>query len=199
MFLQPPQDEAKFGTYPLACLLEGQFESYFKGKSLPVKEVENEKDPAAAEAEGPIRDSAAKTEPDEKQAEKQAQKEDQPEVDLSKIKADRDFIKTGEPAQIAVVGTSSILKNMLVDPEGVSPNTTFVLNMIDVLNGRADIAAMRSKTQRLNPLEETTAATRTGIKLFNIAGLPVLVVCCGLFAWWRRRLRRKRIQQMFQS
>jgi len=195
MFLQPPQDQAKFGSYPLACRLEGKFESYFKGKSLPVKKVKKETDPAAPEAEGPIRDSAAKAEPDEKQA----QKQDQPEVDLSKIKADRDFIKTGEPAQIAVVGTSAILKNMLVDPEGISPNTTFVLNMIDVLNGRADIAAMRSKTQRLNPLEETTAATRTGVKLFNIAGLPVLVACCGLFAWWRRRVRRKRIQKMFQS
>lgn len=189
MFLQPPQDEAEFDSYPLACLLEGEFESYFKGKSLPVKKVEEETGESASETEGPTRESAAQDELDENQA----------EVDLSKIEADRDFKETGEPAQIAVVGTSSILKDMLVDQDGISPNTTFVLNMIDVLNERADIAAMRSKTQRLNPLEETTAATRTGVKLFNIAGLPVLVVCFGLFAWWRRRVRRKRIRKMFQA
>ena len=75
----------------------------------------------------------------------------------------------------------------------------FILNMIDALNGRADIAAMRSKEQSFNPLKETGAAAKTIIKTVNIAGLPVLVVILGLIVWGRRHSRRKKIQAMFQG
>ena len=58
---------------------------------------------------------------------------------------------------------------------------------------------MRSKEQRFNPLDETTATGKTLVKTINIAGLPVLVVLFGLAVWLRRHARKKHIQMMFQS
>ncbi|KPK30236.1 MAG: hypothetical protein AMK70_14550, partial [Nitrospira bacterium SG8_35_1] len=77
------------------------------------------------------------------------------------------------------------------------PNAQFVMNVIDYLNGRGDIAVMRSKTQRFNPLREVAPGVRTGIKAANIVGLPVLVVIAGMTVWARRRTRKRMIQRIF--
>ena len=87
----------------------------------------------------------------------------------------------------------------MLDEEGRSPNATFVMNVLDTLNGRDEIAVMRSKEQRFNPLEETEPAVKTFVKSFNIVGLPVFVVVFGLIVWLRRRSRQKRIRLMFQK
>jgi len=179
MFIEPPQEKDKFKTYPLAYLLEGKFSSYFTGKDIPVKETENP-DESATDMETP----------------------DEPKIkesNLPDIDAGETFISTGKPGKICLIGSSAILKDNLLDEEGRSPNAAFLLNLIDSLNGREDIAAMRSKTQEFNPLEKTTATTKEAIKWFNILGLPVIVVLLGLFTYWRRRVRRKNIQQLFEK
>ena len=84
-----------------------------------------------------------------------------------------------------------------VDEEGRGPNAMFILNVVDYLNGREDIALMRSKEQRFNPLNETKGGTRTVLKTFSIAGLPLLVILFGLGVWFRRHSRKRRIQRMF--
>ena len=71
------------------------------------------------------------------------------------------------------------------------------MNMIDYLNGRGDIAVMRSKTQRFNPLHDIAPASKTAIKTINIAGLPVLVVIAGVIVWGRRSARKRMIQKIF--
>ena len=187
LFMQPPQANEEFKPYPLAYLVEGEFQSYFEGKPIPARETET---PEEDESAG---DESA----DKPLAEKEAKGD--AEIDLSKIESEQEFDAAGRPAKMAIVGSSALLKDNLVDQEGQSPNATFLLNIMDILNHRSDIAAMRSKTQRFNPLDETTAMTKTGVKTVNIAGLPVLVVLFGLFTWWRRRVRRKRIQMMFQG
>jgi len=186
LFMQPPKSDKKLKSYPLAYLLEGSFQSYFKGKPIPTKETEK-----SAEDKPEPTDKAVNA------ANQQSRSE--AEIDLSKIKSEKGFAAKGQPGKLAIIGSSAILKDNLVDQKGQSPNTTFLLNIIDVLNHRDDIAAMRSKTQRFNPLEETAAITKTSVKIINIAGLPVVVVLFGLFTWWRRRVRRKHIQMMFQS
>ena len=87
----------------------------------------------------------------------------------------------------------------VIDPQGRSPNAVFIMNVIDALNNRSDIAVMRAKKQQLNPLDETGPGTRTIVKAFNIAGLPVLVVGFGVVTWFRRASRKRRIQEMFQK
>ena len=118
---------------------------------------------------------------------------------MSKIKGQGDFIPKGKPSKIFLMASSEMLKDTVLDPEGGSPNDMFVLNTIDALNHRQNIATMRSKILRFNPLHDTGALTKTFVKSFNIAGLPVLVVFLGLIIWLSRHSRKKRIQMMFQK
>ena len=85
-----------------------------------------------------------------------------------------------------------------MDPNGQSPNDMFIMNVLDVLNQREDIAVMRSKVQQFNPLHDVKGPAKNFVKTFNIAGLPILVVLIGLLVWLRRRARQKRIEFMFQ-
>ncbi len=181
MFIQPPKENEKFKSYPLAYLLEGEFPSYFNGKTIPQKEMETPEEP----------------ETDTEITDMDMDMEENP--DLSKIKSKESFIPTGKPGKISIIGSSAMLKDNLLDAEGRSPNAAFILNLIDSLNNRDDVAAMRSKIQQFNPLEETEVMTKNVIKLFNIVGLPVIIIFFGLFTWWRRSARRRNIQLLFQK
>jgi ABC-2 type transport system permease protein len=176
MSLRPPTSAADMRSRQLAYLLEGEFSSYFAGKPLPVREVTQKQEDAPATpapAAGP------------------------PQIDLSKIERQGQFIAQGKPGKIFVLASSDMLKNMVVDETGRGANTVFVLNAIDYLNQRGEVAVMRAKEQTFNPLRETGAGERTFIKSFIIAGLPLLVALFGVGVWARRAARKKRIQTMF--
>ncbi|MGA8178993.1 MAG: ABC transporter permease, partial [Desulfobacterales bacterium] len=121
------------------------------------------------------------------------------EAELAKIKGQNQVISRGKPSKIFLMAAPDMLKNNVLDPEGDSPNDLFILNTIDALNNREDIASMRSKVLNFNPLHDTGSLTKTFVKSFNIAGLPILVVFLGLLVWLKRHSRRKRIQMMFQK
>jgi ABC-type uncharacterized transport system involved in gliding motility auxiliary subunit len=176
MLIQPPTSEKKMGKKDLAYLLEGRFKSFFADKEVPKKEVK---------APGP-----------EEQA--NATQGDKAKQELSKIKGEQKVIDKGKSGKILLISSSEMLKDSLLDAEGQSPNAIFIMNAIDALNNREDIALMRSKEQRFNPLYETDATTKAVVKVFNIAGLPILVVIFGLAALLRRHRRKKHIQMMFQ-
>jgi ABC-2 type transport system permease protein len=184
MFLKPPPSSEEMQSYPLAYLIEGEFPSYFAGKPVPVKEVDEKKTD---------KDEKTENESESKTAEKPSG------IDLSKIERSGQFLAKGKPGKIFLMASADMLKNNVLDAEGQSSNATFVMNVIDYLNGREDVAVMRGKEQRFNPLEDTQAATKTFVKAFNIAGLPILVVIFGLGVWFRRHSRKKQIQMMFGS
>jgi len=174
-FIQPPSAD-EMQSMPLAYMLEGEFPSYFAGKPIPEKEADEE--------EGKEDEKAPPEKPDET---------------LLKIKGEGEIITKGKPGRISIMATSEVLKNTMVDEEGRSSNSTFIMNLLDTLNNRNEIAVMRSKEQRFNPLMETTPAKKTFIKAFNIAGLPMLVVAFGLIILFRRHSRQKTIRLMFQK
>ncbi len=177
--IRPPEDRAEYKSYPLAALLRGAFPSYFAGKSIPPRPTEASADSAAAKTAK----SAKPAKPAEKRTEEFAQ--------------EGTMIQKGSAGAIFLIGTSALLKNNMVDEQGKSPNATFIMNVLDDLNGRDEYAEMRSKLQQFNPLRNVSGASRTLIKTFNIAGLPVLVVVCGIFVWVRRAAHKKAIQAMF--
>jgi ABC-type uncharacterized transport system involved in gliding motility auxiliary subunit len=177
MFIQPPSSSEDMQSYPLAYLIEGEFPSYFADKPIPVREVDEKKD---ADQKAPP-DATA----------------DAAKIDLSQIERKGQFLPKGNPAKIFVMASADMLKNNVLDASGSGSNATFILNVIDYLNAREDIAVMRGKQQRFNPLEDTGAGTKTIVKAFNIAGLPILVVLFGLGVWFRRHSRKKQIQMMF--
>lgn len=182
MLLRPPQSPDEQQSFPLAYILEGSFSSYFAGK--PVPEKESPEDRGDTEAAG---DDAAMEESLDEEA-----------VDLSMVEAEGEVIPTGKPGRIFLISSAEILKNNMMDQEGRTPNAMFVMNMIDYLNDREEIALMRSKQQRFNPLNETGPGTKAFVKWFNIIGLPVIVMLFGLLVWFTRHNRRKRIQMMFE-
>ncbi|MEJ2657928.1 MAG: Gldg family protein [Desulfobacterales bacterium] len=185
MFLGPPPSDKEMQSFTLAYIVEGEFPSYFAGKPIPEKTSQDTKADAA--------DKKDKKENGPETANKN------PGGDLSKIKGPTQVIAKGKPSKIFLMAAPEMLKNNVLDPEGDSPNDTFILNTLDALNHREDIAAMRSKVLSFNPLQDTGSLTKTFVKTFNIAGLPVLLVFLGLFVWLRRHSRKKRIQMMFQK
>lgn len=174
MFLRPPAPGVEQRSYPLAYILEGEFPSYFAGKQIPFKEVSNE------DGEGTNR------------------KKDVPAV-KTEIRTEGDFLSKGMPGKIFIMSSTEMLKDNLLDSSGRDPNTVYILNVLDFLNGREQIVTMRSKEQRFNPLHETSAGVRTFVKSFNIVGLPILVVVFGLLVLFYRHKRKNKIRMMFQK
>jgi ABC-2 type transport system permease protein len=184
MFIQPPSSREEMQSKPLAYILEGEFPSYFADKPLPVKEVKED----AADNQNP--ESGGQKQPGETSAA-------QSEIDLSKIVTDGQYLVRGKPGKIFLMASADMLKDNVLDAGGQGPNATYILNVIDYLNNREDIAVMRGKEQRFNPLNDAKAGTKTFVKTLNIIGLPALVVLFGIAVWFRRHSRKKNIQMMF--
>jgi len=185
MFMQPPGSDDDMQSFPLAYLLEGEFTSYFKGKPIPEKQVEAKDEIEQAgegeNAENNTADISGKT-----------------KLEPLAIEADQGFIPKGKPGKIFLMASSEMIKDNILDQAGRSPNDMLIMNLIDYLNKREGIAVMRSKEQKLNPLDDVGVGIRTFVKSFNIVGLPVLVVIFGLFVLFRRHARKRRIEMMFQ-
>lgn len=179
MFMKPPADEGEKEKKDLAYLLSGEFPSYFAGKPLP-------------ERAAPAKEGEAEVVEKEVAAEK-------PDADLAKLSAAGTVIEKGKPSQIFLMASSNMLRDNLIGPSGDTINATFVMNTIDALNGREEIAEMRSKKQGFNPLFDSSQMVKTFVKSFNIAGLPVVVALFGILVWVRRSARKKRIQAMFMK
>ncbi len=201
--IRPPQSEDEFQSYPLAYLLEGGFSSYFTGKPLPEKKTappdaaNDAKTGAADEANPPVGkegnpDSAPAAAP-------QAQAEEKPESAPMPVESEGAFISRGKPGRIFIMASSEMLTDNVIDSQGRGANAVFILNVIDALNGREDIAILRGKKQDFNPLLPIGAGAKTAVKTVNIAGLPILVVLFGIAVWFRRISRKRRIQEMFQG
>jgi ABC-type uncharacterized transport system involved in gliding motility auxiliary subunit len=184
MYIQKADPNTPLEKKPLAYLLTGEFPSYFAGKPIPEKVTAADTD----------KKDLSPTEKDAKKA-----KEAPADPETAKIVGQSAKLEKGKPARIFLVGTAELVRNDVIDPEGRDPNAMFVMNILDLLNGQEGIADMRSKTQSINPLTDTSAFAKTAIKAFNIVGLPVLVVLFGLVIWGRRHSRKKSIQMMFNN
>jgi len=92
-----------------------------------------------------------------------------------------------------------MLQDNMLDPQGRTTNATFILNIIDHLNDEDEIARLRSKQQKLNPIAQTTSFTRGVFKALNIIALPVLVILFGLLILAKRTSRKKRIANWFNT
>ncbi|MDY6933615.1 MAG: Gldg family protein [Spirochaetota bacterium] len=113
------------------------------------------------------------------------------------IKSTEYLIKSKKPARLIVVGTSEVAASTVVDKDGRSPNAVFIHNMIDYLSGNYNIPEMRSKGLEINPLQDTDETFKLLIKLFNIAGLPFIIIIIGLVIWRRRISRKNKIMEEF--
>jgi ABC-2 type transport system permease protein len=188
MFIQPPPKE-EMQSKPLAYILEGEFPSYFTGKPIPLKEID--KNEPAEKGEGETARQPAPSNPSGTGS--------QSEIDISKIETSGRVIAKGKSAKVFLMASAEMLKNNVLDAGGRGPNATYILNVVDYLNDRENIAVMRGKEQRFNPLNDTKAMTKTFVKTLNIIGLPAFVVLFGIGVWFRRHARKKNIMLMFKG
>jgi len=172
LMIQPPSSADDKGPRKLAYLLEGHFSSFFKGRDIPARPQPD------AEAEEVNVDNVFSND---------------------SIKAQAEFLPETQNGKIFVVGTSEILGDNVFDQSGSNTNATFILNLLDYLNGQEDFAVMRSKGQRYNPLRETKPEIRATVKTFNIVGLPIIVIVAGVLVWLRWMAKKKRIQSEFEG
>ena len=163
-----PPGEDERASFPLAILAEGTFTSYFADREVPERP----------------RDEPSSQDDDEEAA---------PMIPAEELRAEQSFTAQGE-GTLFVVGTSAILGSGFIDVRGRNPNSLFVLNLIDAMNGRDERATMRSKGRRVRPLREIEPPARTAIKTFAVAGLPALVIVVGILVWILGGLHRNRIR-----
>jgi ABC-2 type transport system permease protein len=191
MMIRPPLPDTPLKSIPLAYTIEGSFASYFADKPAPEAVMKNEK---GKEEDAPKEDGKEKEEGGTK-----TKKEEKPAIDASMVKSEEKKINKGKPGKIFIAGTSYLLDNSVISPEGSNVNSIFVMNLLDYLNGKEALAVMRSKTGTLNPLASVTPWAKSGMKVFNIIGLPVIVVLFGLFIWLLRHRRKLAIQDAFRK
>ncbi len=179
MFIQPPKQQEGMKSSQLAYVLEGEFPSYFAGKPVPDKPQRSPDESSESAEKKPLDKSPMIS-------------------DLSRVEGEI-ILNKGKPGKIFIMGSSEMLKDNILEDSGRSPNAVFILNILDYLNNREDLAVLRSKEQKFNPLAELSPVAKTIIKSLNIAGLPALVVIFGLGVWFRKKSRMRKIQLMFKK
>lgn len=170
-YIRVPADK-DLKQIPLAYLLEGSFDSYFKGKPLPVRKSTATNQNKVSKKESKI---------------------------ASAFKNKLPFVAKGKPGKIFIIGSSKILRDNIWDDAGSSPNAVFALNIIDELNGQEGDAVLRAKNQAVKPLDPVSPQIKVLIKVINIGLLPILVILAGILAYFARLKRRKEIFARFNA
>ena len=106
--------------------------------------------------------------------------------------------KSAQKGKIFVAATSTITSAQLIDEAGTQPIAIFVRNVIDSLNGNADLCSMRTKgLSSLNTLNARNGAAVALAKLFNQYVLVIILALLGLIAWSKRSAHKKAIRARF--
>jgi ABC-type uncharacterized transport system involved in gliding motility auxiliary subunit len=180
LFMHPPQSDESMQKRPLASLITGQFQSFFHNKKIPAKKTKDK--PKGSEATN----GTNATLPENQTI----------SPDIESRGAKRNLVDSG---QIFLMASSQMLTDTVLDDQGQSPNSVFIMNVIDQLNNRGEMAELRSKVQNLNPLLETSETSRLALKTVNVAGLPIVVILFGLIVWLRRTQRKRKIQSLYHD
>ena len=120
--------------------------------------------------------------------------------------------KAVSPAKIALISSSEITTRNLVDanmnsagalmnPEALFlyNNAVFIHNLTDYINGNDSYSAMRSKGLVYNPVDMKSGTFRAAAKIFNIAGIPILIASLGIAAFIIRKKRASAISAKYSG
>ena len=108
------------------------------------------------------------------------------------------YIKTSVmPGKLFVAGSSEITTKQVIDENGQSPVSMFLMNVVDYMNGNEDLCTMRTKSLSVNNLTIKSGVAAGFWKILNQYGLAVLVALAGLFVWRLRSARRRAINRKY--
>lgn len=101
------------------------------------------------------------------------------------------------PGKVCVLGSSAVTTYQVIDKDGNSPVSMFLMNIIDYMNGNEELCTMRTKVLAVNNLTIKSVFAANFWKGFEIAGLTVLVAIAGFVVWRIRSRRRKAINNKY--
>lgn len=118
------------------------------------------------------------------------------------LKADSLIKRSLRPGRIVLISSGEMSRESLLsfqDADGAMPNIIFMQSVVDYLNNNEYIAAMRSKGLEYVPIEDVSMLERSIFKIFNIAGLPFIVIVCGLIIRSLRKRRQRKILETYSG
>ena len=101
------------------------------------------------------------------------------------------------PGKIFVTSSSSITTPQVIDEKGDTPIAMFLMNVVDYMNGNAELCEMRTKNLDVHTLTIKSMTAANFWKYFNQFGLAVLFVLVGLIVWRKREIRRRLINEKY--
>lgn len=180
-FMMEAGDEKEMKSYTLAVLLTGSFESYFKGKDIPEAEGDDKGKPLTADKKNLI--STEKL-----------------DLTISARKTEIIVLSSSEITKSGfIMDSQRIMSKGGQAKEDMLANAVLLHNIFDYAAGNYYSPEMRGKNLDYNPIKPYGDNARFIFKTANIAGVPLIVILCGLFIWWRRKIRRNKIQAMFSG
>lgn len=102
--------------------------------------------------------------------------------------------KSTQRGKVFVASSSYLTTPMLISQNSSEPIALFLRNVVDYMNGNADLCTMRTKGLSMNTLDKTNGAFANVAKYFNQFGLAVLVAVVGLLVLLARQQHRKQIR-----
>ena len=105
--------------------------------------------------------------------------------------------KSVMPGKLFMASSSVITTSQVIDENGQSPVSMFLMNVVDYMNGNEDLCTMRTKSLSVNNLTIKSPVAAGFWKIFNQYGLAVLVALAGLLVWRLRSARRRAINKKY--
>lgn len=108
------------------------------------------------------------------------------------------FVKSSVmPGKLFVASSSAITTRQVIDENGKSPVSMFLMNVVDYLNGNEDLCTMRTKSLSVNNLTIKSTVAANFWKFFNSFGIAIFAVIAGLIVWRLRNARRHAINKKY--
>ena len=101
------------------------------------------------------------------------------------------------PGKLFVAGSFAITTRQVIDENGSSPVSMFLMNIVDYMNGNEELCTMRTKSLSVNNLTIKKSGAANFWKIFNQYGLAVLVALAGFIVWRIRTARRRAINKKY--
>lgn len=101
------------------------------------------------------------------------------------------------PGKLFVTGSSAVTTRQVIDEEGTTPISMFMMNIIDYLNGNEELCTMRTKGLSVNVLTIKSQAVANFWKYFNEYGLVIILILVGLFVLKARSKHRREINKKY--
>ena len=167
-FMTPPAG-VEMKSYPVAAVVSGKFESFFKGRDIPAEILAADKKNLLSTIH---------------------------KLDSTVNSGKSELIVVGT-SEFNSSGFINSARRILSggNGTGVYSNDILLHSMVDYLAGNNYVPEMKSKSLDYNPLVKTGDRTRFLLKIINMGLVPLFVIFTGLIVW-RRRIARKRLIEL---